>query len=150
MALNATQRPACRDAAQPHSPKASYSSTEAGWTIGMPQPISDSSLAFGIEDETAAWSSPTTTSTPPLRVVPAALPWRSASPARSSPGPLPYHMPKTPSKLRLASTPTCWVPISAVAARSSLMAGRNRMSLASRSALARQSSTSTPASGEPR
>ncbi|CFL93239.1 Uncharacterised protein [Bordetella pertussis] len=36
----------------------------------MCQPISDASLACGMDEETAVWSSPTTTSTPPWREAP--------------------------------------------------------------------------------
>ena len=42
-------------------------------------------------------SSPASASTPPRGAVPAELAWRSTSPERSTPGPLPYQMAKTPS-----------------------------------------------------
>ncbi|MNI67211.1 hypothetical protein D3C73_1228300 [compost metagenome] len=118
--------------------------------MGICQPISDASLACGMDDDTAVWSSPTTTSTPPLREAPAALPWCSASPARSTPGPLPYHMANTPSTLRSARTPACCVPMTAVAAMSSLMPGRNEIWLASSAFFAFHIAMSTPPSGDPR
>ena len=46
----------------------------------------------GLNEDLAA-----TASTPPFGQVPAKLAWRNASPVRSTPGALPYHMPKTPS-----------------------------------------------------
>ncbi|MNS17612.1 hypothetical protein D3C72_492900 [compost metagenome] len=103
-----------------------------------------------MDDDTAVWSSPTTTSTPPLREAPAALPWCSASPARSTPGPLPYHMANTPSTLRSARTPACCVPMTAVAAMSSLMPGKNEIWLASSAFFAFHIAMSTPPSGDPR
>ncbi len=42
-------------------------------------------------------SSPTMTRAPPWCDAPAYTPWRIASPARSSPGALPYQIPRTPS-----------------------------------------------------
>ena len=58
--------------------------------------------------------------------LPARLPWRNTSPDRSTPGPLPYQMPNTPSWAALAVESACWVPQSAVAARSSLTARAGR------------------------
>ena len=55
------------------------------------------SLWCGSDDDLAPWSSPTTTSTPPWRDVPAALACLNTSTQRSAPGPLPCHMPNTPS-----------------------------------------------------
>ena len=44
------------------------------------------------------WSSPISAMTPPCGEVPARLAWRNTSPLRSTPGPLPYQSPNTPSK----------------------------------------------------
>ena len=49
------------------------------------------------------------------RDVPAALPCLNTSPQRSTPGPLPYHMAKTPSYCAPGNRPTCWLPQTAVA-----------------------------------
>ncbi len=55
---------------------------------------------------------------------PAMFAWRSASPERSTPGPLPYQMPKTPSYLACwGNSACCCVPQTAVAASSSLTPG---------------------------
>ena len=48
--------------------------------------------------------------------VPAQLAWRSTSSERSTPGPLPYQMPNTPSTVAPGNRPTCWLPHTAVAA----------------------------------
>ena len=50
-----------------------------------------------VELERLIGSSPTAMITPPLGDVPQRLACRRASPERSTPGPLLYHMPKTPS-----------------------------------------------------
>ena len=68
--------------------------------------------------------------TPPNSAVPAMLAWRKTSPQRSTPGPLPYQRPKTPSTRPSPCRPTCWEPQSAVAARSSFRPGSNLMSAA--------------------
>ncbi|CFE03199.1 Uncharacterised protein [Bordetella pertussis] len=85
------------------------------------------SLWCGSVDDLAGWSSPATTSTPPWREVPATLACLKTSPQRSTPGPLPYHMPNTPSYLAPGNRLTCCEPHTAVAARSSLMPGWNSM-----------------------
>ena len=74
------------------------------------------------------WSSPISASTPPSGEVPARLAWRSTSPERSTPGPLPYHSEKTPSYLPSPRISACCAPQMAVAARSSLRPGSNLMS----------------------
>ena len=81
------------------------------------------SLWCGSEDDLAPWSSPATTSTPPCCEVPAALPCLNTSPERSTPGPLPYHIANTPSYFAPLNRLTCWLPQTAVAARSSLTPG---------------------------
>ena len=55
------------------------------------------SLWCGSVEDLHVWSSPASASTPPKRAVPALLACLNASPERSTPGPLPYHMAKTPS-----------------------------------------------------
>ncbi len=74
----------------------------------------------------------------------------SASPERSTPGPLPYQSPNTPSTSRSAWVSTCCEPSTAVAARSSFTAGRNSMRSRFSRSVMRQSSISMPPSGEPR
>ena len=78
------------------------------------------------------------------------LPWRKTSPERSTPGPLPYQSAKTPSYLPSPCNSACWVPQTAVAARSSFRPGWKTI-LAAISALpARINCWSSPPSGEPR
>ena len=72
-------------------------------------------------------SSPASASTPPYSPMPARLACLKASPLRSTPGPLPYQMPQTPSYLGSGSRLTVWLPMMAVAARSSFTAGMKRM-----------------------
>ena len=55
------------------------------------------------------------------------LAWRKTSPERSTPGPLPYHMPKTPSYLPSPRISACCEPQTAVAASSSLRPGWKTM-----------------------
>ena len=54
-------------------------------------------LWYGMVELLASWSSPLRTTTAPCRLVPAKLPCFSASPLRSTPGPLPYQSATTPS-----------------------------------------------------
>ena len=73
----------------------------------------------GVNEELAA-----TASTPPCRAVPAMLACLKTSALRSTPGPLPYQMPNTPSYFLLCGyRSSCWVPHTAVAASSSLTPG---------------------------
>ena len=58
------------------------------------------------------------------------LAWRKTSPQRSTPGPLPYQRPKTPWTRPSPRSSACWVPQSAVAARSSFSPGSNLTSAA--------------------
>ena len=74
------------------------SCTPAGFKHGMPASMKAYSLWCARVEDLAVWSSPARSSTPPWRDEPAALPCFKASPERSTPGPLPYHMAKTPSK----------------------------------------------------
>ncbi len=83
------------------------------------------SVCAAIVDDFAPWSSPATASTPPCGAVPAWFACRSTSPLRSTPGPLPYQIEKTPSYLPPGNRFACCVPQIAVAARSSLTPGTN-------------------------
>ena len=105
----------------------------------MAAPMKMCSDWCGRVDDLQAWSSPATASAPPHRDVPTALAWRKASTLRSTPGPLPYHMPNTPSNFGSACSSICWLPDTEVAASSSLTAG-----------LKRTLWRSSPANGEPR
>ena len=150
IALNPTHIPENRDSAIPYRPYSRYSATDAGFRLGMTNVMKATSDWCGIDDETQPWSSPATTSTPPCGELPYALPCFNASPARSTPGPLPYQIPNTPSTVRSGSVSTCCDPSIAVAASSSFTAGRNLMLFSSRKDCARQSSWSNAPSGEPR
>ncbi len=78
------------------------------------------------------------------------LAWRNTSPVRSTPGPLPYQTPKTPSYLPSPRSSACCEPHRAVAASSSLRPGWKTMLLAWSHFLARQRFWSRPPIGEPR
>jgi len=121
-----------------------------GCITGIRQAMKAWSLWCGIDDDTQPWSSPATTSTPPCGDEPYALPCLSASPARSTPGPLPYHMANTPSTVRSGSDSTRCVPSTCVAASSSLTAGTKRMPVSLNRSPAFQIARSTMPSGEPR
>ena len=122
----------------------------AGASTGIISALNTCSVWCGRVEDLAAWSSPAITSTPPCCEVPAALAWRKTSQVRSTPGPLPYQMENTPSTLALGSRPSCCVPHTEVAARSSLSPGWKRMFIGSRKRFAFQNSWSTLPSGEPR
>ena len=96
------------------------------------------------------WSSPASSSTPPWRAEPAELPCFSASPLRSTPGPLPYHIAKTPSYLAPGNRLSCWLPHTAVAAQ--LLVDRRLETdvVLSMKRLALHSAWSNPPKGEPR
>ena len=81
------------------------------------------SVWCALVDNSAVWSSPIITSTPPCFDEPARLPCRKTSPERSTPGPLPYHSAKTPSCRPWPSSSACCVPQQAVAASSSFSPG---------------------------
>src|SRR6056300_1153417 len=88
--------------------------------------------------------------TPPCFEVPAILACRITSPDRSTPGPLPYHRPKTPSYLPSPRNSACWDPQIAVAARSSFKPSWNTISDAANSLAARRIWKSTAPKGDPR
>jgi hypothetical protein len=98
--------------------------TPAGSSTGISTSMKEYSQPEVMVEDLQEGSSPASASTPPFGAVPALLACRSASPLRSTPGPLPYQMPKTPSYCWLPYSATCWVPQTAVAARSSFSAGR--------------------------
>ena len=98
------------------------SCTPAGLRIGIITSTKLNSDWCAVVEDSAVWSSPISASTPPNFEVPAKLAWRKASPERSTPGPLPYQMPNTPSYLPSPRSSACCEPHSAVAAKSSLMA----------------------------
>ena len=83
------------------------------------------SLWCAVVEDSQAWSSPSSATTPPSFEVPARFAWRSTSPERSTPGPLPYQRQNTPSYTPSPSSPACCVPQQAVAATSSLTPGWN-------------------------
>jgi hypothetical protein len=150
IALKPTHAPEKRDSAQPYNPNSRYSATLAGCSTGIDQACIATSDWCGIDEDTQPWSSPATTSTPPAGLEPNALPCLSASPERSTPGPLPYHIANTPSTVRSGSSATRWVPRHAVAARSSLIAGRNSTPASFSSAAAFHICWSIMPSGLPR
>ena len=69
------------------------------------------------------WSSPISASTPPCFEEPAKLAWRKTSPVRSTPGPLPYQSPNTPSYLPSPRSSACCEPHSAVGGQVLVEAG---------------------------
>ncbi len=101
-------------------------------------------------EDLAEWSSPASTSTPPCFDDPAELACLNTSPVRSTPGPLPYHMPNTPSNLASGYMFTCCDPHTEVAARSSLRPAWNTMLCEARCFFAFHSDRSSAPSGEPR
>ena len=76
----------------------------------------------GVNEDLAA-----TAMTPPNSVVPAMLACLKTSEQRSTPGPLPYQMPTTPSYLAPGERLSCCEPQTAVADRSSFTPGWNLM-----------------------
>ncbi len=116
----------------------------------MPASIMARSDWWQVVEDSPTWSSPATITTPPRGAVPARLAWRNASPDRSTPGPLPYHRPNTPSTRPSSRSAALCVPHTAVAARSSFSPGWNRMSAAFSAAEAPCIARSSPPRGEPR
>ena len=82
-------------------PRSRISCTVAGKNTGRPQALKMWSLWCAAVELLATWSSPATAITPPQGVVPAMLACLKTSEQRSTPGPLPYQMPNTPSNLLL-------------------------------------------------
>ena len=108
-------------------PRSRMSCTVDGKNTGRPQALKMWSLWCAAVELLATWSSPATAITPPQGVVPAMLACLNTSLQRSTPGPLPYQMPNTPSNLFVpgGAKPSCCVPQSAVAASSSFTPGWN-------------------------
>ena len=132
-------RPSCppsrrSSSARPSSPNSATSPSHRGrnrgspgrpdgFSTGMQASMKAYSDWWARVEDLQVWSSPASSSTPPCGEVPAELPCLNTSPLRSTPGPLPYHMAKTPSYLAPGNRLTCWVPQTAVAPSSSLIAG---------------------------
>ena len=95
--LSATTQPEARERAMPSMPYSTISEALRGKSTGMPRLARVRSLTAGTVEDFAAGSSPTSISMPPLGWAPYMLAWRIASRARSTPGPLPYQTPVTPS-----------------------------------------------------
>src|ERR1700678_2575153 len=93
----------------------------------MPTAMNDVSEKLTAVDDFAPWSSLASAIAPPLGEAPVKLAWRRASPDRSTPGPLPYQMPNTPSTVAPGKLLRYCAPQIAVAARSSLRPGRKTM-----------------------
>ncbi|MNT34944.1 hypothetical protein D3C72_1709500 [compost metagenome] len=90
-----------------------------------------------------AWSSPAMAITPPCFAVPAMLACLKTSEQRSTPGPLPYQRPKTPSYFLVwGYRSSCCDPHSAVAASSSFSPGWKTTWFACRCFFAAQSAWS--------
>ena len=95
--FNATQPPVKRDMAIPSRPYSRISCTPAGLRTGTSASTIAYSLWCAVVLDSQIWSSPSSISTPPCAAVPNRLPWRIASPERSTPGPLAYQIENTPS-----------------------------------------------------
>ena len=126
------------------------SCTEPGYRIGVWKWISTGSDSEASVDDFDAGSSPATSSTPPLGSTPQTLACLMASPDRSTPGALPYHMPSTPSKRPSKLRFESWLPHTMVAPRSSLRPGSKMMLFCFSSSALPVISASMPPSGEPR
>ena len=114
-----------RDIAQPCRPKSRYSCRLDGFSTGiMRGRTCGRSGAAGTRIRRRG-RRPPPPARRPSRELPAALACLNTSMLRSAPGPLPYHMEKTPSYLAPLNRLTCWMPHTAVAASSSLMPGWN-------------------------
>lgn len=95
--LSATTQPEARDIATPCMAIATISRALRGKSTGIPSAANDRSLTAGTVEDLDPGSSPTSSSTPPRGLTPYMFACRSASVALSSPGPLPYQTPTTPS-----------------------------------------------------
>ncbi len=90
-------RPEKRLMAKACSPMSRMSCTLLGKNTGVPQALKMWSLWWAAVLLLLMWSSPASAITPPCLAVPAMLACLNTSEQRSTPGPLPYHRPKTPS-----------------------------------------------------
>ena len=141
--------PLWRDRATACRPIETSSATEPGASTGSIRLRHMGSQELGTVEDLAAGSSPISATAPPSGAVPDRLPWRMASAARSRPGLLPYQKPVTPSWRRPSSSPSSWVPATAVAASSSFRPGWKTMPAGPVCPAARASSLSSPPSGDP-
>ena len=132
--LSADHSPDAREQAIAWRPRSSSSWRLPGANTGTRSAASSASEALGIVEERHAGSSPQSASTPPRGSVPTRLPCLIASPARSTPGAFAYQTPTTPSTRGPGSEPTSWLPHTAVAPSSSLMARRCTIPCSSSSA----------------
>ena len=78
-------------------PMSRMSCTSLGKNTGRPQALKMWSLWCAAVLLLETWSSPAIAITPPCLAVPAMLACLKTSEQRSTPGPLPYQMPNTPS-----------------------------------------------------
>ena len=125
------------------SPMSRMSCTPAGKNTGSPQALKMWSLWCAAVLLLATWSSPAMAITPPCLDVPAMLACLNTSEQRSTPGPLPYQMPKTPSYFLLCGyRSSICVPHTAVAPSSSLTPGWKTMCCSARCFLAATSAWS--------
>ncbi len=143
------QMPQARERATACRARSSASCGSPGNSSGMCRSTIVASLDDGRVDDLALGSSPTTATTPPCGAVLAKTACRIASPARSMPGPLPYQMPRTPSYVQSSSVTASWLPITAVAASSSLTPGRLTTGRSGRVRLARSTSSPNMPTGDP-
>ena len=147
--LSPDQMPQVRDSATAWRARSSASCGSPGNRRGMCRSTIVASLDDGSVDDFALGSSPTTATTPPCGDVDANTAWRIASPARSMPGPLPYQMPSTPSYRASSSVMASWLPITAVAASSSLTPGRFTTGRSGTVRCARSTSSANMPTGDP-
>ncbi len=104
-----------------------------GKNTGSPQALKMWSLWCAAVLLLATWSSPAIAITPPCLAVPDMLACLNTSEQRSTPGPLPYQMPNTPSNFfDCGYRSSCCVPHTAVAPSSSFTPGWNTMWFAAR------------------
>src|SRR5205807_6533341 len=101
-------------------PRSSTSCTLPGYNTGNPAAQNAGSLSLGMVELLHDGSSPASASTPPFFPTPAKLACLKMSPDRSTPGPLPYHMPRTPSYFGPGKAEASWLAKPAAAASSSL------------------------------
>ncbi|OQM77882.1 hypothetical protein B0E55_06236 [Rhodococcus sp. 66b] len=147
--FSATTQPDTRESATACIPIVMISSALRGKRTGTPIAASERSLTAGTVEDFDAGSSPTSRTTPPLGFTPYMLAWRMVSVARSTPGPLPYQTPVTPSWVAVPAGRSVWLPHTAVAASSSLKPGMKVMSCSARTLGMPWSILSTPPRGLP-
>ena len=147
--LSATGVPQARESATACRPKVTTSSALRGNRTGMPRAANERSLTAGTVEDLAAGSSPTSSTTPPRGCTPYMAMCRSASVARSTPGPLPYQTPTTPSRPVKPPGSSIWLPQTDVAASSSFRPGWKWIAFSRSTSGIPSSILSTPPSGLP-